>query len=52
MIGTEDEVAKRVKAFQEQGVDRLIISPVQADPAERMHTIERMSQLVGAGAAA
>jgi F420-dependent oxidoreductase-like protein len=51
MIGTEDEVAKRVKAFEEQGVDRLIVSPVHGSPEERLHTIQRLSELVGAGVA-
>src|SRR5687768_12308200 len=52
MIGTEDEVAARVKAFEEQGVDRLIVSPVHGEHAERLHTIERLADMVGAGAAA
>jgi alkanesulfonate monooxygenase SsuD/methylene tetrahydromethanopterin reductase-like flavin-dependent oxidoreductase (luciferase family) len=49
MIGSEDEVAERVKKFEDQGVDRLIVSPVQAMPEERLHTVERMASLVGAG---
>jgi alkanesulfonate monooxygenase SsuD/methylene tetrahydromethanopterin reductase-like flavin-dependent oxidoreductase (luciferase family) len=48
MIGTEDEVAERAKAFEAQGVDRLIISPVQGTPEERLNTVERMAALVGA----
>ena len=52
IIGTEEEVAKRVQAFEDQGVDRLIISPVQTAPEERMHTVERMASLVGAATAA
>jgi alkanesulfonate monooxygenase SsuD/methylene tetrahydromethanopterin reductase-like flavin-dependent oxidoreductase (luciferase family) len=52
MIGTEDEVAARVKAFEEQGVDRLIVSPVHGDHGERLHTIERLAAMVGAGAVA
>ena len=52
MIGTEDEVAAKVKAFEEQGVDRLIVSPVHGDAAERMHTIEKLAEMVGAGAPA
>jgi alkanesulfonate monooxygenase SsuD/methylene tetrahydromethanopterin reductase-like flavin-dependent oxidoreductase (luciferase family) len=51
MIGAEDEVAKRIKAFEEQGVDRLIVSPVHGSPEERLHTIQRLSELVGAGVA-
>ena len=49
MIGSEDEVAERVKKFEDQGVDRLIVSPVQATPEERLHTVGRMASLVGAG---
>jgi F420-dependent oxidoreductase-like protein len=49
MIGSEDEVAERVKKFEDQGVNRLIVSPVQATPEERLHTVERMASLVGAG---
>jgi F420-dependent oxidoreductase-like protein len=52
MIGTEDEVAERVKGFEAQGVDRLIVSPVQGTPEERLHTIQRLSELVGAGSPA
>ena len=52
MIGTEDEVAERVKAFEDQGVDRLIISPVQTTPSERLHTVERMASVVGAASPA
>ncbi len=51
MIGSEEEVAKRVRAFEEQGVDRLIVSPVHGTPEERLHTIQRLSELVGAGVA-
>jgi F420-dependent oxidoreductase-like protein len=52
MIGTEDEVAAKVKSFEEQGVDRLIVSPVHGSPQERLHTIERLSEMVGAGSPA
>jgi F420-dependent oxidoreductase-like protein len=51
MIGSEDEVARRVKAFEGQGVDRLIVSPVQGTPEERLNTIERLSAMTGAGVA-
>ena len=52
MIGTEDEVAKRVKAFEDQGVNRMIVSPVHGSPEERMHTVQRLSELVGAASPA
>jgi F420-dependent oxidoreductase-like protein len=52
MIGSEDEVAERVRRFTEAGVDRMIVSPVQATPGERLHTLERLADLVGAGSPA
>src|ERR687897_1852684 len=52
MIGTEDEVAERVKRFAEAGVDRMIVSPVHGAPEERLHTLERLADLVGAGSPA
>jgi alkanesulfonate monooxygenase SsuD/methylene tetrahydromethanopterin reductase-like flavin-dependent oxidoreductase (luciferase family) len=52
MIGTADEVAERVKAFEEQGVDRLIVSAVHGSPEERLHTVEKLAEMVGVGAAA
>jgi F420-dependent oxidoreductase-like protein len=48
LIGTESEVAERVERFAAAGVDRLIVSPVQMDPAERLHTIERLAAMTGA----
>jgi F420-dependent oxidoreductase-like protein len=47
LVGTEDEVAARVEAFAAAGVDRLIASPVQLDPGERKHTIERLAARAG-----
>jgi len=52
MIGTEDEVAQRVKAFDDAGVDRLIVSPVHGTPEEQLHTLERLAEMVGAGSPA
>jgi F420-dependent oxidoreductase-like protein len=52
MIGTEDEVGERIKRFADAGVDRMIISPVQGTPEERLHTLERLPELVGAGSPA
>jgi len=45
MIGTEAEVAERVRAFDEQGVDRLIVSPVHGDHGERLRTVERLAAI-------
>jgi F420-dependent oxidoreductase-like protein len=52
MIGTEDEVAERVRRFAVAGVSRLIVSPVHGDHDERLHTLEKLADMVGAGAAA
>jgi F420-dependent oxidoreductase-like protein len=52
MIGTEDEVAERVKRFAEEGVDRMIVSPVHGAPEERLHTLQRLADLVGVGSPA
>ena len=51
LIGTEDEVAGRIERFREAGVDRLIVSPVQLDKGERLHTVERLAAIAGAVAA-
>jgi F420-dependent oxidoreductase-like protein len=47
LVGTESEVADRVERFKAAGVDRLICSFIQMDPAERSHTLERMAELAG-----
>ena len=52
MIGTEDEVAERVKRFAEAGVDRMIVSPVHGAPEDALHTLERLADMVGAGSPA
>jgi F420-dependent oxidoreductase-like protein len=52
LVGTEAEVAERIKRFEVAGVDRLIVSPVHGDPQERLHTVERLPELAGVGAAA
>src|SRR5215216_1658022 len=52
MIGTEDEVAERVKRFADAGVDRLIISPISPEPDQRLHTVKKLSEMIGAGSPA
>ncbi len=52
LVGPEDEVRQRVSQYEAIGVDRLIVSPIQPDPAERSHTLERLAEIVGAGAPA
>jgi F420-dependent oxidoreductase-like protein len=52
LVGPEDEVRERIAKYEEIGVDRLIVSPIQPDPAERRHTLERLADIVGVGAPA
>jgi len=47
LIGTEEEVAERVRAFADSGVDRLIATPVQPDHEQRVHTLTRLAALAG-----
>ena len=52
LIGNEEEVGARIEKLAAAGVDRLILSPVHMDPAQRMHTIERVAALAGVPAPA
>jgi F420-dependent oxidoreductase-like protein len=52
MIGTEDEVAERVKRFADAGVDRMIVSPMHADFEQNVRCLEKLSEMVGAGSPA
>jgi F420-dependent oxidoreductase-like protein len=52
LVGAEDEVRDRVERYVAAGVDRLIISPVNPTPEERLHTIERLAALAGVAAPA
>ncbi len=52
VIGTEEQVAERVQAFADSGIDRLIVSPFHGSADEAMHTIERLGAIVGAGSPA
>jgi F420-dependent oxidoreductase-like protein len=52
LVGTEEEVSARIDKLAAAGVDRLICSPVHMDPAQRLHTVERLAALVGAGSPA
>ena len=47
LIGTEEEVASRLAAFTENGISRLIATPVHPDKAEQKHTIERLAAIAG-----
>jgi alkanesulfonate monooxygenase SsuD/methylene tetrahydromethanopterin reductase-like flavin-dependent oxidoreductase (luciferase family) len=52
LIGTEDEVARRLETFEQAGIDRLIVSPFHAGTDGARHTIERLAALTGAAAPA
>jgi F420-dependent oxidoreductase-like protein len=52
LVGSEEEVSARIDKLVAAGVDRLICSPVHMDPAQRLHTVERLAALVGAGSPA
>jgi F420-dependent oxidoreductase-like protein len=52
MIGTEDEVADRVKRFADAGVDRMIVSPMHGSQEENVRTLEKLADMVGAGSPA
>ena len=52
LVGPEDEVAQRIDKLAAAGVDRLICSPVHMDAGQRLHTIERLSELAGVASAA
>ena len=43
MIGTEEEVAERVKRFADAGVDRMIVSPMHGNAEENARTRSRSS---------
>ena len=47
LVGSEDEVAARIEKLVAAGVDRLICAPVHLDAGQRLHTIERLSELAG-----
>ena len=52
MIGTEDQVAERVKRFADAGVDRMIVSPMHGDFDQNIRCLEKLSEMVGAGSPA
>ncbi len=52
MIGTEDEVAERIKRFADAGVDRMIVSPMHGNHEENIRCLEKLAGMVGAGSPA
>lgn len=52
LVGSEEDVAARIERLAAVGIDRLICSPVHLDREQRLHTVERLAALAGAGAAA
>jgi F420-dependent oxidoreductase-like protein len=47
LVGPEDEVAQRIDKLAAAGVGRLGCSPGNMEDAQRLHTIERLSELAG-----
>jgi F420-dependent oxidoreductase-like protein len=45
LIGTEAEVAERLARFRENGIERLITTPVHPDPEQSRHTVARLAEL-------
>jgi hypothetical protein len=52
MIGSEEEVADRVKRFADAGVDRMIVSPMHGNAEQNLATLEKLADMVGAGSPA
>ncbi|MCB0869506.1 MAG: LLM class F420-dependent oxidoreductase [Solirubrobacterales bacterium] len=48
LIGTEAEVAERLNAFREKGIDRLIVTPVHPEVDQMKHTVDRLAALTRA----
>src|ERR671911_585278 len=40
LVGTEEEVSERLERYGAAGVDRLIVSPVNLEPDQRLHTVK------------
>jgi alkanesulfonate monooxygenase SsuD/methylene tetrahydromethanopterin reductase-like flavin-dependent oxidoreductase (luciferase family) len=45
LIGTEAEVAERLGRFRENGIDRLIATPVHPEQDQMRHTVSRLAEL-------
>jgi F420-dependent oxidoreductase-like protein len=52
LVGTEGEVAARIERFRAAGIDRLIVAPVHVEADQKAHTLARLADLAGVGAAA
>ncbi len=46
LVGSEEQVARRIERFRGAGIDRLIVSPVHPEVDQQRHTIERLADLV------
>jgi F420-dependent oxidoreductase-like protein len=47
LVGTADDVKERLAKYEAIGVDRLIVSPVAMDSAERLRILEQLADLAG-----
>src|SRR5436190_9076735 len=47
LVGTESDVAEQLDRYIAAGVDRLIVSPINSEPDQRLHTVERLAELAG-----
>ncbi len=47
LVGTEAEVAERVRRFAGAGVDRLIVSPAHVERDQQLHTLQRLAAMAG-----
>jgi F420-dependent oxidoreductase-like protein len=52
LVGDEAEVGEQLERYVKAGVDRLIVSPISPEPAQRQHAVERLAELAGVGAPA
>jgi F420-dependent oxidoreductase-like protein len=52
LVGDEAQVGEQLERYLAAGVDRLIVSPISPEPAQRQHTVERLAELAGVAAPA
>src|SRR4051795_4704573 len=52
LIGSENEVADRLKAYEAAGGDRLVAPPISPEPDQRLNTVTKLAELAGVATAA